>query len=56
MRLAPLMAPTILGGRTARDPLEGEGAETIADAIRALSVECEQVGQDLLLSARIRDW
>ena len=35
------------GGR-ARDPLEGEGVEAIADAVRALTLECERVGEDLL--------
>jgi diaminohydroxyphosphoribosylaminopyrimidine deaminase/5-amino-6-(5-phosphoribosylamino)uracil reductase len=50
------LAPLILGGRSARDPLEGEGAETIADAVRALSLDCERHGDDLLISARIREW
>src|SRR5207253_7615057 len=38
------LAPMILGGRTARDPLEGEGVEMIADAVQALTLECESVG------------
>ena len=50
------LAPLILGGRTARDPLEGEGAEHIADAVHALTLECERVGEDLLVSARIKEW
>jgi diaminohydroxyphosphoribosylaminopyrimidine deaminase / 5-amino-6-(5-phosphoribosylamino)uracil reductase len=50
------LAPVILGGRTARDPLEGEGVEQIADALRAQSLHCEHVGEDLLVSARIRTW
>ncbi|MFL5860509.1 MAG: bifunctional diaminohydroxyphosphoribosylaminopyrimidine deaminase/5-amino-6-(5-phosphoribosylamino)uracil reductase RibD [Solirubrobacteraceae bacterium] len=50
------LAPLILGGRTARDPLEGEGAEQIADAVRALSLQCERIGDDLLVSARIHRW
>jgi diaminohydroxyphosphoribosylaminopyrimidine deaminase/5-amino-6-(5-phosphoribosylamino)uracil reductase len=50
------LAPTVLGGRTARDPLEGEGAETIADATQALSVDCERIDDDLLITARMRDW
>ena len=32
------IAPLLLGGRGARDPLESEGAETIADAVRALTL------------------
>ncbi len=50
------LAPLVLGGRTARDPLEGEGVETIAEALRALTLECEHVGEDLLVSARLREW
>ncbi|HEX8975865.1 MAG TPA: bifunctional diaminohydroxyphosphoribosylaminopyrimidine deaminase/5-amino-6-(5-phosphoribosylamino)uracil reductase RibD, partial [Solirubrobacteraceae bacterium] len=50
------LAPLLLGGRTARDPLEGEGRELIADAVHARAMTCEQVGEDLLVSARIREW
>jgi diaminohydroxyphosphoribosylaminopyrimidine deaminase/5-amino-6-(5-phosphoribosylamino)uracil reductase len=50
------LAPVILGGRTARDPLEGEGVEQIADAVRALTLDCDRIGEDLLVSARIKDW
>ncbi len=50
------LAPILLGGRTARDPLEGEGVEQISDALRALSLDCQRVGEDLLVSARVREW
>ena len=50
------LAPMILGGRRARDPLEGEGVEMIADAVRAMTLDCEQVGEDLLISARMKEW
>ncbi len=50
------LAPIVMGGRTARDPLEGEGTETIAEAMRALTLECESVGDDLLISSRLREW
>jgi diaminohydroxyphosphoribosylaminopyrimidine deaminase / 5-amino-6-(5-phosphoribosylamino)uracil reductase len=50
------LAPLILGGRTARDPLEGEGVEQIADAVRALTLECQRIEEDLLVSARLREW
>jgi diaminohydroxyphosphoribosylaminopyrimidine deaminase / 5-amino-6-(5-phosphoribosylamino)uracil reductase len=50
------LAPIVLGGRTARDPLEGEGAELIADAHGALTLNCERVGDDLLVSARMKEW
>jgi diaminohydroxyphosphoribosylaminopyrimidine deaminase / 5-amino-6-(5-phosphoribosylamino)uracil reductase len=50
------LAPLILGGRTARDPLEGEGVDLISDAVRAMALTCDQVGEDLLISARIKEW
>ncbi len=50
------LAPLLFGGRTARDPLEGEGVERIADAVRALTFDCERIGEDLLVSARMREW
>jgi diaminohydroxyphosphoribosylaminopyrimidine deaminase/5-amino-6-(5-phosphoribosylamino)uracil reductase len=50
------LAPVILGGRTARDPLEGEGVEQIADAVRALTLDCDRLGDDLLVSARLKEW
>lgn len=50
------LAPLVLGGRTARDPLEGEGVETISEALRALTLDCDRVGEDLLVSARLKEW
>jgi diaminohydroxyphosphoribosylaminopyrimidine deaminase / 5-amino-6-(5-phosphoribosylamino)uracil reductase len=50
------LAPILLGGRTARDPLEGEGVERISEAMRALTLDCARVGEDLLISARLREW
>ncbi|HVR04670.1 MAG TPA: bifunctional diaminohydroxyphosphoribosylaminopyrimidine deaminase/5-amino-6-(5-phosphoribosylamino)uracil reductase RibD [Solirubrobacteraceae bacterium] len=50
------LAPLLLGGRSARDPLEGEGVERISEALRALTFDCARVGEDLLVSARLREW
>jgi diaminohydroxyphosphoribosylaminopyrimidine deaminase/5-amino-6-(5-phosphoribosylamino)uracil reductase len=50
------LAPLLLGGSAARDPLEGEGVERISEALHALTLECERVGEDLLISARLREW
>jgi diaminohydroxyphosphoribosylaminopyrimidine deaminase / 5-amino-6-(5-phosphoribosylamino)uracil reductase len=50
------VAPLVLGGRTARDPLEGEGVERVADALRALTLECDNVAGDVLITARLREW
>lgn len=50
------IAPMLLGGAAARDPLEGEGVERIGDALRSLEMKCEPVADDLLISARIKEW
>jgi len=54
MRL--FIAPLLLGAGGARAVLEGDGALHIADGLRPLAVEHEQVGEDLLVSARLREW
>jgi diaminohydroxyphosphoribosylaminopyrimidine deaminase / 5-amino-6-(5-phosphoribosylamino)uracil reductase len=50
------LAPMLLGGSSARDPLEGEGVERISEALRAMTMICEPIGEDLLISARLREW
>jgi diaminohydroxyphosphoribosylaminopyrimidine deaminase/5-amino-6-(5-phosphoribosylamino)uracil reductase len=50
------IAPVVLGGSSARDPLEGAGAELISEATRALSLDVERIGDDVLVSARLREW
>jgi diaminohydroxyphosphoribosylaminopyrimidine deaminase/5-amino-6-(5-phosphoribosylamino)uracil reductase len=50
------LAPVVLGGASARDPLEGEGPERISQATRALTFDSERVGEDVLISARLREW
>jgi diaminohydroxyphosphoribosylaminopyrimidine deaminase/5-amino-6-(5-phosphoribosylamino)uracil reductase len=54
--IALFLAPVVLGGSSARDPLEGEGVERIAEATRALDVDVERIGEDLLITARLREW
>jgi diaminohydroxyphosphoribosylaminopyrimidine deaminase / 5-amino-6-(5-phosphoribosylamino)uracil reductase len=50
------IAPLILGGRAARDPLEGEGVQEISEALRALTLDCEQIAEDVLIRARLKEW
>jgi diaminohydroxyphosphoribosylaminopyrimidine deaminase/5-amino-6-(5-phosphoribosylamino)uracil reductase len=50
------IAPLVLGGRTARDPLEGKGVDRVADAMRALTLTCEPLAGDVLVTARLREW
>jgi diaminohydroxyphosphoribosylaminopyrimidine deaminase/5-amino-6-(5-phosphoribosylamino)uracil reductase len=50
------VAPLMLGGRMARDPVEGEGVDRVADALRALTLDCEPLAGDVLITARLREW
>jgi len=50
------VAPLLLGGHSARDPIESEGVERVADAIRPLTFDSERIGDDLLISARLKEW
>jgi diaminohydroxyphosphoribosylaminopyrimidine deaminase/5-amino-6-(5-phosphoribosylamino)uracil reductase len=50
------IAPVVVGGSKARDPLEGEGVERIAEATRALSMCVERIADDVLICARLREW
>ena len=50
------LAPVVVGGSAARDPLEGTGVERIAEAARALTLDCTRVADDVLICARMREW
>jgi diaminohydroxyphosphoribosylaminopyrimidine deaminase / 5-amino-6-(5-phosphoribosylamino)uracil reductase len=50
------VAPLVLGGAGAQPVAAGQGARVIADARRALSMQWESSGDDLLIRARLREW
>ena len=50
------VAPIVAGGRQARPPVEGEGVQAIAAAKRALATDVERIADDVLISARLREW
>ena len=50
------IAPILVGAGEARALLEGEGARRIAEGLRPLAIEHESIGEDLLVSARLREW
>src|SRR3954451_1285833 len=54
MRL--FIAPVLVGAAQARAVLEGEGAIRIADGLRPLATTFEQIGEDMLVRARLREW
>jgi diaminohydroxyphosphoribosylaminopyrimidine deaminase/5-amino-6-(5-phosphoribosylamino)uracil reductase len=54
--LRVFIAPVVAGGRNAKPALEGEGAETIAAAAHALHTSVERIEDDVLVTARLREW
>jgi diaminohydroxyphosphoribosylaminopyrimidine deaminase/5-amino-6-(5-phosphoribosylamino)uracil reductase len=54
--LTLFLAPMVLGGKQARAAVEGSGVEKIADAYHALTMQCDRIGEDMLITARMREW
>lgn len=54
--LALFLAPIVLGGKQARSSVEGAGVERIADAYKALNTRCDRIGEDILITAFMREW
>jgi diaminohydroxyphosphoribosylaminopyrimidine deaminase / 5-amino-6-(5-phosphoribosylamino)uracil reductase len=54
--LRVFIAPVIAGGRQAKPAVEGEGAETIAAAAHALHTTVERIEDDVLVTARLKEW
>lgn len=55
-RMRLFIAPVLLGAGEARAVLEGEGAKRIAEGLRPLATAHETIGEDLLITARLREW
>jgi diaminohydroxyphosphoribosylaminopyrimidine deaminase/5-amino-6-(5-phosphoribosylamino)uracil reductase len=55
-QLRLFIAPVILGGAGSRPLVAGQGAANIAEAQRALAVEWKRLGDDMVASARLREW
>ena len=54
--LRAFVAPILLGGHSARDPFEGQGVDSIAEAMRLPDPTVESVGPDFLFTSRLREW
>src|SRR4051794_31080077 len=50
------VAPLLAGGLAARTAVEGEGVAEIARAAHAQSVEVDRIEDDVLITARFREW
>ncbi|HEY6771018.1 MAG TPA: bifunctional diaminohydroxyphosphoribosylaminopyrimidine deaminase/5-amino-6-(5-phosphoribosylamino)uracil reductase RibD [Solirubrobacterales bacterium] len=55
-RMRLFIAPVLVGATEARAVLEGEGVTRIAEGARPLATSFEQVGEDILIRARLREW
>jgi diaminohydroxyphosphoribosylaminopyrimidine deaminase/5-amino-6-(5-phosphoribosylamino)uracil reductase len=54
--LRMFVAPIVLGGREAKGAIEAQGVERIADAVHAVHTDVERIDEDVLISARLREW
>jgi diaminohydroxyphosphoribosylaminopyrimidine deaminase / 5-amino-6-(5-phosphoribosylamino)uracil reductase len=50
------IAPVLVGGAKAKTVVEGIGVEQIAGGARALAVEAERIEDDVLITARLKEW
>jgi diaminohydroxyphosphoribosylaminopyrimidine deaminase/5-amino-6-(5-phosphoribosylamino)uracil reductase len=50
------VAPMLVGGRDAKAAIEAEGVELIGDAPRAVFTAVERIDDDVLMTARFREW
>lgn len=54
--LTLFLAPMVLGGKQARASVEGSGVEKVADGYQALRMQCNRIGEDMLITAWMREW
>ena len=54
-RVAFFYAPKILGGRDSRKAVAGEGVRSLAEVIQLTDVRYQQVGADLMMTARLAE-
>jgi diaminohydroxyphosphoribosylaminopyrimidine deaminase / 5-amino-6-(5-phosphoribosylamino)uracil reductase len=50
------VAPMLVGGREAKTAVEGLGLQDIASAARAEAIEVDRIEDDVLITARLREW
>ncbi len=50
------IAPMLLGGRESKGAVEAQGLEYIADAVRAVHADVERIDDDVLVTARFKEW
>jgi len=55
-RLYLFIAPKIIGGRTAKSPVEGRGIKDISQAIKVKGAKVDFIGKDILVKGRLSKW
>ncbi len=50
------IAPMLLGGKESRAAVEAQGVESIAEAVHAVHADVERIDEDVLITARLREW
>ncbi len=53
-RIAWFLAPMLIGGRGAPSAIGGDGAAVLGSAPRLAGIETERVGDDILVTGRLR--
>ncbi|MDO8684282.1 MAG: bifunctional diaminohydroxyphosphoribosylaminopyrimidine deaminase/5-amino-6-(5-phosphoribosylamino)uracil reductase RibD [Armatimonadota bacterium] len=51
-KVVMFIAPKIIGGRSAKSPVEGAGAAKIAEALRLVDMKTRKCGEDIMVIAR----
>jgi diaminohydroxyphosphoribosylaminopyrimidine deaminase/5-amino-6-(5-phosphoribosylamino)uracil reductase len=54
--LRAFVSPMLFGSKSARDPFEGAGSDTVDAAVRLPGLSVESVGEDFLFRSRLREW
>jgi len=54
--LRAFVSPMLFGSKSARDPFEGAGSDTVEGAVRLPGLSVESVGEDFLFRSRLREW
>ena len=50
------IAPKLIGGQQGRAPIDGRGVELMSEVREALATEVEQIDDDVLVTARFKEW
>ena len=52
-RVIAFIAPKLIGGKTAKSPIGGEGLHQLKDAIQLEKLEVQMMGNDIMITGKI---